>query len=156
MGLFLRFFVRPHPLRRSADVADNGLPALGDMDVLDSHLLLALRPVVLERLDLHGERACQFVGLVERAAKAMYESEHGRFDSFVELTVLDKAKQLALYHDDWWVGAGLDQNFERKDVEWLFAKCRSALLAIAEPKAMQAGKAMWQTQTVRRKRHPHG
>ncbi len=96
-------------------------------------------------------------GLVERAAKAMYESEHGRFDSFVALTAVDKAKQLALYHDEWWVAAGLDQNFERKDVEWLFAKCRSALLAIAEPKAMQAGKAMWQTQTVGRKRQrPHG
>ena len=50
-------------------------------------------------------------GLVERAAKAMYESEHGRFDSFVELTALDKAKQLALYHDDWWVGAGTRPKF---------------------------------------------
>ena len=61
MGLFLRFFVRPYPRHRGANVADNGLPALGDMDVLDRHLLLALRAVVLEGLDLSGERAGQFV-----------------------------------------------------------------------------------------------
>jgi hypothetical protein len=57
MGLFLRFFFRPYPRCRGADVADNGLPALGDMNVLDGHLLLALRSIVLERLDLHSERA---------------------------------------------------------------------------------------------------
>ena len=33
MGLFLRFFACPHPRRRGADVADDRLPALGDMDV---------------------------------------------------------------------------------------------------------------------------
>ncbi len=33
MGLFLRFFSCPHPRCRGADVADDRLPALGDMDV---------------------------------------------------------------------------------------------------------------------------
>jgi hypothetical protein len=41
MGLNLRFFARPHPLRRRVDVADDRLPALGDVDVLDGHFLLA-------------------------------------------------------------------------------------------------------------------
>jgi hypothetical protein len=95
-------------------------------------------------------------GPVERAAKAMYQSEHGRFSAHVEMTVIDKVKQLAIYYDDWWVAAGLDQNFESKDVEELFEKCRSAIHAVAEPKVMRGGKAIWQTQTAGRKRHPHG
>jgi hypothetical protein len=41
MGLNLRFFARPYPLGWGADVADDRLPALGDMDVLNGHLLLA-------------------------------------------------------------------------------------------------------------------
>jgi hypothetical protein len=36
--------VRPLPLGRRVDVADDGLPSLGDVDVLDGHFLLALRP----------------------------------------------------------------------------------------------------------------
>src|SRR5271155_2518369 len=61
MRLFLRFFARPYPLGGGADVADDRLPALGDMDVLDRHLLLALRAVFLQGRDLRGEGPCQFV-----------------------------------------------------------------------------------------------
>ena len=46
MGLFLCFFVRPHP-RRSADIADDRLPTLGDVDMLNRHLLLAAASVSL-------------------------------------------------------------------------------------------------------------
>jgi len=35
MGLFLQFFVHPHPRGRGADVPDDGLAALGDVDILD-------------------------------------------------------------------------------------------------------------------------
>src|SRR5271169_4668150 len=35
MGLISAFFRRPYPLGRGVDVADGGLPALGDVDVLD-------------------------------------------------------------------------------------------------------------------------
>ena len=42
MGLNLRFFARPHPLCWRVDVADDRLPALANVDVLDGHLLLAL------------------------------------------------------------------------------------------------------------------
>src|SRR5271169_2963457 len=44
MGLFSTFFSRPVPLGGRVDVADDGLPSLGDVDVLDGHFLLALRP----------------------------------------------------------------------------------------------------------------
>ena len=61
MGLFLRFFACPHPLCRGADVADDRLPALGDVDVLNGHLLLAAASVALERLDLRRERPGELV-----------------------------------------------------------------------------------------------
>jgi hypothetical protein len=67
MGLFLCFFVRPHP-RRSADIADDRLAALGNVDVLDRHLLLALRAVFLQRGHLRGEGARE---LVERPPGAV-------------------------------------------------------------------------------------
>jgi hypothetical protein len=40
-GLFSCFSVCPSPRGGGADVADDRLPALGDVDVLDGHLLLA-------------------------------------------------------------------------------------------------------------------
>jgi hypothetical protein len=55
MGLNLRFFARPYPLGWGADVTDDRLPALGDVDVLNGHLLLAAAAVSLQRLNLSGE-----------------------------------------------------------------------------------------------------
>jgi hypothetical protein len=43
------------------DVADDRLPALGDVDVLNDHALFALRAVIFERLDLSGERSRELV-----------------------------------------------------------------------------------------------
>ena len=45
--LILSFFPRPYPLGGRIDVANDRLPALGDVDVLDRHLLLAHRAVFL-------------------------------------------------------------------------------------------------------------
>ena len=59
MGLILRFFPRPYPLGWSVDVADDRLPALGDVDVLNRHLLLAASTVALERFHLRRERPRQ-------------------------------------------------------------------------------------------------
>jgi hypothetical protein len=39
MGLSLRFFTRPYPLGRGIDVTGDRLPALGDVDVLNRHVL---------------------------------------------------------------------------------------------------------------------
>jgi hypothetical protein len=61
MGLNLSFFARPYPLRRDVDIAHDGLPALGDVDVLDGHLLLALRAIFLQGRHLRGERPCQLI-----------------------------------------------------------------------------------------------
>jgi hypothetical protein len=61
MGLNLRFFARPRPLGWSVDVANDRLAAVGDVDVLNGHLLLAAATVSLERLDLSGERTRQLV-----------------------------------------------------------------------------------------------
>jgi hypothetical protein len=57
MGLNLRFFPRLYPLGWSVDVPDDRLPTVGDVDVLNCHLLLAAASVSLERLDLRRERA---------------------------------------------------------------------------------------------------
>ena len=48
-------FFAPLPLCRRVDVADDRLAALGDVDVLNGHLLLAATPVPLECLDPSGE-----------------------------------------------------------------------------------------------------
>lgn len=61
MGLFSIFLARPDHLGRRVDVADDRLPALGDMDVLNGHLLLALRAVVFQTLNLHRKCARKFV-----------------------------------------------------------------------------------------------
>jgi hypothetical protein len=39
MGLTSNFFLRPSPLGQRVDVTDDRLPAVGDVDVLDRHLL---------------------------------------------------------------------------------------------------------------------
>jgi hypothetical protein len=54
-------FSAPLPLGWSVDVADDRLPTVGDVDVLNGHLLLAATPVPLERLDLSGERPGELV-----------------------------------------------------------------------------------------------
>jgi hypothetical protein len=51
MGLISNFFPRPYPLGRSIDVANDCLPALGDVDMLDGHLLLAAAAVSLQRFN---------------------------------------------------------------------------------------------------------
>jgi hypothetical protein len=84
----------------------------------------------------------------------MFESEPGRFSDHVEMTVIDKVKQLAIYYDDWWVAAGLDQNFERKDVEDLFEKCRSAIGVVADPKMMRVGKALFEARAAKEAMRP--
>jgi hypothetical protein len=61
LALFLRFLARPYPWGWGADVADDRLPALGDVDMLNRHLLLSAASVPLERLDLSRERAGEVV-----------------------------------------------------------------------------------------------
>ena len=60
MGLFSIFSAHPSPLGWG-DVADDRLPTLGDVDMLNRHLLLAAASVSLERLNLSGERPGELV-----------------------------------------------------------------------------------------------
>ena len=89
-----------------------------------------------------GEDDEQFVACV---VKAMSESGPGLFKAYVEMAAVDKA----IYYDDRWVAAGLDQNFERKDAEELFEKCRSAIRVVADTKMMRVGKAIFEVQIKR-------
>jgi hypothetical protein len=59
--LKLRFFAHPHPLGRSADIADDRLAALAHVDVLNDYLLLAAASVSLQRLNLGYECARKLV-----------------------------------------------------------------------------------------------
>jgi hypothetical protein len=61
MRLNSNFFGCPYPQDWGADVADDRLAALGDVNVLDSHLLLAAASVSLERLDLRRKGARELV-----------------------------------------------------------------------------------------------
>jgi hypothetical protein len=61
MGLNLRFFQHPSPLGWGADVADDRVAALGDVDVLNGHLLLATTSISFQRLNLGCERARELV-----------------------------------------------------------------------------------------------
>jgi len=61
MGLNLRFFCAPYPLGRGVDIPDDRLAALGDVDVLNGHLLLALRAIFLQGRHLRGERSGELV-----------------------------------------------------------------------------------------------
>jgi hypothetical protein len=60
-GLFSCFFTCPHPRSQAADVADNRLAALGDVEVLNGHLLFAAASVSLQCLDLRCEGVRELV-----------------------------------------------------------------------------------------------
>ena len=53
MGLFLSFRREPSP--PALDVANDGLTAVVDVDVLDRDFLRSAGPVALQRLQLRGE-----------------------------------------------------------------------------------------------------
>jgi AbiV family abortive infection protein len=84
--------------------------------------------------------------LIERVARAMSESEAGRFDWLVSLGAVDKTKQIGFYHDDWLEAAGLHADqFEASDVTQVFEKCRAAIAALGDSKTMHVGKAIYAT-----------
>lgn len=82
--------------------------------------------------------------LVERVARAMRDSEAGRFDWVVSIGAVDRTKQLAFYRDDWLDAAGLHADqFKSADVTHLFEKCRAAIEALSDLRTMHVGKAIW-------------
>ncbi len=84
--------------------------------------------------------------LIERVARAMFESEAGKFDRLVSLGAVDKTKQIGFYHDDWLEAAALHADqFEASDVTQVFEKCRTAIAALGDSKTMCVGKAIYAT-----------
>jgi AbiV family abortive infection protein len=85
--------------------------------------------------------------LIERVARAMYESEAGKFARLVDFGAIDKTKQLAFYRDDWLESAGIHADqFDASDVTQLFDKCRSAIAAVGNSKTMRVGRAIYKAQ----------
>lgn len=85
--------------------------------------------------------------LIEHVARAMYESEAGRFAWLVGVGAADKTKQIAFYRDDWLESAGLHAGqFEPSDVTQLFEKCRAAIAALGDSKTMHVGRAIYEAQ----------
>lgn len=83
--------------------------------------------------------------LVERVAKAMYESDTWKFSTHVKIGALDKTKQLALYRDDWFEAAGLySSSFEDADITGMFDRAKSAIRAVGVPKIMRAARAIYE------------
>ena len=72
MGLFLQFLLTPTP--RSFDIADYGLPARVDMDMLDRDLLLALAAMLVERLQQCRPGTRELICLIEVLAPSLGRS----------------------------------------------------------------------------------
>jgi hypothetical protein len=82
--------------------------------------------------------------IVEQIARAMSESESGRFARHVDMRAIDKTKQLALYHDDWAAEAGLDsKQFSVTDVKQIHNLCRQAVEAMGDDLVMTVGRAIY-------------
>jgi len=81
--------------------------------------------------------------LIEHVARAMSESEAGRFNRLVSLGAVDKTKQIGFYHDDWLDSDVHADQFEASDVTQLFEKCRVAIAALGDSKTMRVGKAIY-------------
>jgi AbiV family abortive infection protein len=83
--------------------------------------------------------------LVERVAKALFESRDGKFSREVLMGALDKTKQVALYRDGWLDAAGLHADqFDQSDVTALFDRVRSAIEAVGDQKLVRVGRAIYE------------
>ena len=83
--------------------------------------------------------------LVERLAKALYESEEGRFSELVSIGVLDKIKQSAMYYDEFFSSLDLHYSqFDKSHVDELFDKAQSAIAAVGDQRIMRVGRAIYE------------
>jgi AbiV family abortive infection protein len=112
-------------------------------------LLLACKAVVAVGNDeIEGPISDE---LVERVAKALHDSEEGRFNTHVGLGALDKTKQLALYRDDWADAFGISADqFDQSDVTKIFDTARQAIAAVGDNKLVRVGRAVYETQVLAR------
>jgi AbiV family abortive infection protein len=81
---------------------------------------------------------------VEQIARAIWESNSGQFSAHVTMGVIDKTKQLAIYHDDWAAEAGLySKPFSAADVKQIHDLCRQVVEAMGEKDVMHVGRAIY-------------
>jgi AbiV family abortive infection protein len=123
------------------------------------HLTPDIKRVVIEYATKPETRTEQSIAktgadIAERLAKAISESEHGRFVNHVDGTVIDTMKQLAVYQDEKWDELDINrEHFTDKDVEPIFEKCREAISAVSNKTlmhaSMRAGKAIFELSAQR-------
>ena len=97
MGLFLRFFVRPSPRGRGADVAYDGLAARMYVDVFHHNFLLTLAAVPVEGFEQCRVSAGALVGLGEIFASSLERlfADHGASDFLANGGTLENAQAMA-------------------------------------------------------------
>jgi AbiV family abortive infection protein len=84
--------------------------------------------------------------LVQRVADAFRLSHEGRFMSQVYGGVLEKTKQLGLYHDDWLTAASLHSDqFSDADVNAILTIARRAIEVVDDARIMRTGRAIYET-----------
>jgi AbiV family abortive infection protein len=83
--------------------------------------------------------------LIERGAKALSESSPGRLSEFIEMTVLDKSKQAALYSDE--CSVDLDPDQLRQDAGMLLDMVIQAMGAIPDSNALEGGRNLFEVMT---------
>jgi AbiV family abortive infection protein len=83
--------------------------------------------------------------LIERGAKALSESSPGRLSEFIEMTVLDKSKQAALYSDE--RSVDLDPDQLRQDAGMLLDMVIQAMGAIRDSSALEGGRNLFEVMT---------
>jgi AbiV family abortive infection protein len=83
--------------------------------------------------------------LIERGAKALSESSPGRLSEFIEMTVLDKAKQAALYSDEW--SADLDPALVGEEARALLDMVVQAIGAIPDRETLEGGRRLFELMT---------
>jgi AbiV family abortive infection protein len=83
--------------------------------------------------------------LIERGAKALSESSPGRLSEFIEMTVLDKAKQAALYSDEW--SSAFDPALAHEEAGMLLDMVVQAVGAIPDPRALEGGAHLFEVMT---------
>src|SRR5262249_4923980 len=82
--------------------------------------------------------------ILEQIALAIWESKSGQFSAHVKLGVIDKTKQLAIYHDDWAAEADLySQPFSAADVKQIHDLCREVIKAIRDRRVMHVGRTIY-------------
>jgi AbiV family abortive infection protein len=84
--------------------------------------------------------------LAVKMAASIMTSDEGKFDRHVAIGAIDKTKQLAIYRDEWFEAIGAyDIGFDISAVTRVFDRCRTAIVALNDPKTMHVGAAIYNT-----------